>query len=378
MDSVIHSRVGSPGLKTEAQKARVGQLASVKLLRSEVPSRRLLVLLLGPLLACSAHVQPPPSVSAQQPGPSASPQASPWCVADIHGTAEAEFGVKAPLSELNQEFLGAHARARAQQCLQLETKRLVLRYSFGLFEARYMGREILQTFVVPEAYHPVKDVSHAVLLAALLFAEPPSVQRDQHVVRVLKTLEAILKQLDDASSPTAKLLPEHLHARERQLLENTRQALATFATGALGPQAQREYFQSVRDALTANLREIATESLKSLNAAVESTRLAVTKVDPKAWDSLLVVIGVAHQARAREIGIQYFERLLKEPVGEGARNERRIVVAEQLPNAPAQYGLLATHLVDQAGGAAVFDDPLRLQWDVLGDDGGALDAILPP
>jgi hypothetical protein len=84
-----------------------------------------------------------------------------------------------------------------------------------------------------------------------------------------------------------------------------------------------------------------------------------------------------HQARAREIGIRYFERLLAEPVGEGARNERRLVVAEGMIRGPEQYGLLATHLVDQAGASAIFNDALRLQSDVTADDGGVLDSLLP-
>ncbi len=335
-------------------------------------------LLLGFVLACSAHLQPPPSASPGVVSKPAAPAASPWCAADVHGTAEAEFGVKAPLSELNMEFLEAHARARALACADLESKRLVLRYSFGLFEARYLGKDVLRTFVVPKAYHPVKDVSHAVFLAALLFAEAPGAERDTQVARTVETLDAVLAQLKDGSSPTATLLPPSLRERELRLLQRTRQAVAAFSTGGLGPSAQEAYFESVRGDLRDNLRDIAGESLKALHAAVETTRRGVSKVDPQAWDSVLVVIAVAHQARAREIGIQYFERLLREPVGEGARNERRLVVAEQLPQASEQYGLLATHLVDQAGGKTIFGDPYRMQWDVLGEDAATLDLLLPP
>jgi len=187
----------------------------------------------------------------------------------------------------------------------------------------------------------------------------------------------VLAQLQDASSPTATLLPKPLREREGRLLNLTREALSRFSHGELGPAAQTAYFQSVRGDIADNLRDIATESLKALHVAVETTRREVSKLNPKAWDSVLVVIAVAHQARAREIGIQYFERLLQEPVGEGARNERRMVVTEQLWQAPEQYGLLAAHLVDQAAGAAIFDDPLRMQWDVLGGDSAVLDALLP-
>ena len=334
-------------------------------------------LLLVLSLACNAHSTPLPSAPTEVVPTARPSKPNAWCLADVHGTAEAEFGVKGPLSDLNTEFLEAHARARATQCAELESKRLVLRYAFGLFEARYMGKEVLRTFVVPKAYHPVKDISHAVFLAALLFSEQPGVVRDEHVGRTLEALSAALSQLEDSSSPTVALLPASLQDRERRLLERTRQAVSSFSKDGLGPDARRSYFESVRGDLADNLRDIAGESLKALHAAVETTRRMVASAYPVAWDSVIVVVGVVHQARAREIGIQYFERLLREPVGEGARNERRLVVAEQVFQGPEQYGLLATHLVDQAGGVTVFGDPLRMQWDVLGDDGAVLDALLP-
>src|SRR5262249_47819269 len=110
---------------------------------------------------------------------------------------------------------------------------------------------------------------------------------------------------------------------------------------------------------------------------VKAVRRKVEAQDPRAWDSVLVLAVSVHQARARELGVQYFERLLAEPVGEGARNERRLGVCESVFAGAGQDGLLALHLVDQAASADVFGDPLRLQWDALGDPGGALDAVLP-
>jgi len=283
----------------EAQLRRQSTVAAVGAMPGVVP-----LLFLGLTLACSAHAPTAPSASAPVPKPPAS--ASSWCVADVHGTAEADFGVQGPLAELNAEFLEAHARARAQQCAELESSRLVLRYAFGLFEARYQGKVLLRTNVVPAAYHPVKDVSHGVFLAALLFSEPPGAARDQQVARALQTLDGALAQLGNASSETAALLPKPLQARQRRLLQATRQALGQFGTGALGPEGQRAFFESVRGDVVDNLRDIASESLKALHAAVQTTRLEVSKLNPKAWDSVLVVVAVAHQARAREIGIQYF------------------------------------------------------------------------
>jgi hypothetical protein len=42
-----------------------------------------------------------------------------------------------------------------------------------------------------------------------------------------------------------------------------------------------------------------------------------------------------------------------------------------------QLGLLSAHLVDERGAAVIFADPLRLQWDALGDvDPATLDMLL--
>jgi hypothetical protein len=342
-------------------------------------NRGFLPLLLNFALACSAHTNASDGRAAEgassAPGASNSPSST-WCVAEPLRPPEAERGVVGPLASLNAQFLQAHARARALQCEELESNGLVLRYSFGVLEAYLAGKEITHTYVLPKEYHPVKDVSHAVYLSALLFAEPPGAERNRHIVQALAALDAALADLLEPTSATATLLPVTLHERESRLLQRTRDAVASFSAGRLGPDSETAYFESVRDDLKANLRDMAIASLRELHAAVVLTQAKVAKEDPKAWDSALVVIGVMHQARAREIGIQYFERLLGEHAGEGARNERRMVVAEHMTAPSDQLGLLSAHLVDERGATMIFADPLRLQWDALGDvDPAALDML---
>jgi hypothetical protein len=331
-------------------------------------------------LACSAHTTASDGRAADgsssAPANSTSPSST-WCIAEALRPPEAEHGVVGPLANLNAQFLQAHARARAHQCKELESNGLVLRYSFGVFEAYLAGKEITHTYVLPKEYHPVKDVSHAVYLSALLFAEPPGEDRDRHILQARAALDAALAELREPTSATSNLLPSSLHERESRLLQRTRDALTNFSAAGLGPNAERAYFESVRDDLKGNLRDMAIASLRELHAAVVSTRAKVAKEDPKAWDSVLVVVGVMHQARAREIGIQYFERLLGEHAGEGARNERRMVVAEHMIAPSDQLGLLSAHLVDERGATVIFADPLRLQRDALGDlDPTTLDLLL--
>lgn len=326
-------------------------------------------------IACGTHTSP--AHRADVPAAADSSLAGPtWCVAQPLRSAESEHGVVGPLADINSQFLQAHARARDHQCSDLEKNRLVLRYSFGVFEARYKGQEVTHQYILPKEYHPVKDVSHAVYLSALLFAEPAGQERVGNLARALSALDSALAELRDPGSPTATLLPPRFFERELRLLQRTRDAVASFAAERLGSDGQKAYFESVRSDVNDNLRDIAVASLQELHRAVESTRTRVAAFDPSAWESALVVVGVMHQARAREIGIQYFERLLGERAGEGARNERRMVVAEHMTAPADQLGLLAAHLVDEGGAAAVFGDPLRLQWDALGDlDARTLDLL---
>jgi hypothetical protein len=255
----------------------------------------------------------------------------------------------------------------------------VIRYSFGTLEARFKGEplNIQNSSVIPKEYHPIKDVSHSVFLAALLFDEQRGAARDKDVAASLDAVARALTQLADERSEIVAMIPPDQLDRQRRLLSAVQSALTAFSVGQLNAEAQNAFFVAVRPDLLTNLRVVAGAVVRSLDASVRQFRKMAEEKDPRAWDSVVVIVGVAHQARAREIGIQYFERLLKEPVGEGARSERRLVIAEGMSRGPEQYGALSAHLVDQAGGEKVFGDASRLQWDVLADDGGELNRVLP-
>ena len=90
-----------------------------------------------------------------------------------------------------------------------------------------------------------------------------------------------------------------------------------------------------------------------------------------------MVANASHQSRARELAVQYFERMLGETIGEGARHEKRLVVLESVNKAADQRGLLAAHYVDREHAELFFGDPDRLQWDVLADGGSLLTELLP-
>ncbi len=66
--------------------------------------------------------------------------------------------------------------------------------------------------------------------------------------------------------------------------------------------------------------------------------------------------------RKDNLAVQYFARLLGE-TGEG----RRIIYAEAIFDEHRALNLLGTHLLDREIAASFFDDPLRMNRDLLGD-----------
>jgi hypothetical protein len=323
-----------------------------------------LIPLLGVLSGCALHATKTPTADA-------------WCLAPQLQSQEDKHGVVGALADLNTEFLEAHARARTVECHQLEEERLVIRYSFGVIEARYRGKPLqaAPVNVLPSAYHPLKDVSHAVFLAALLLREEPGTARDAHIRSAVARIDGVRKELMDPGSSAWKLTTASNRDRQVRILDRTREVL--LATTRTSAEQEKAYFDAVRPDLMENLREVSRATIHGLHQQVQRYREQVQNEDPSAWSSLVVVVGAVHQARASEIGVQYFERLLGESLGEGASTERRLVVAEGVMGGPEQYGLLSAHFVDQAGSALVFGDPLRMQRDVLADDGGALEEVLP-
>jgi hypothetical protein len=320
--------------------------------------------------AVSAPGTPPMSARA--------PALERWCTAPGAPATEGPQGVSGPLSELSGRFRESHQRARAQACRRLASHRLVIRYAFGTIEARWNGEDLGPpvSLFTPHV-HALKAVSHAVFLAALLFDEPPGAARDEHLGAALRTIEAVRLNLDNPSTPEAKLFSPHEIPGQVRILTLTSAALRALRQGRSSERERRHYFTAVRPLVHDDVRSASVAVLTLLHQTVEGYKHQVEAKDPGAWASLVVVATVAHQARAREIAIQYFERRLDEQASEGASGEDHLVVLEGQPAPADQRGGLAAHEVDRRFAVPIFGDPNRLQSDVLADSGGLLDRLVP-
>lgn len=311
-----------------------------------------------------------PPVAPDKPAPPAS-----WCTAGSAPRTEEASVVGPAVVGVGDAFRAAHQRARAAECARLENEAFVLRYAFGGLEARWKGHDLgARVPLFPQAVHVEKTVCHDVFLASLLFEEREGSARDEALAKALAATEQLAAELKDASSMASKALPGAERPRQQTIVDATLSALKGFQAGTFDAAARRAYFTAMRPELEANLRFSARTFLETLHAAVESYR---KQVDPAAFSSMLVIVASAHQARARDIGVQYFERLLAEPRKEGALGEKQMVVTEGLFAAGDQRGALAGHDVDRLHAAPIFGDAERMQWDVLGDSAELLDAVLP-
>jgi hypothetical protein len=100
--------------------------------------------------------------------------------------------------------------------------------------------------------------------------------------------------------------------------------------------------------------------LDALDAAVND---ALASLSVAEVNELEVVVTGAHQARARSLGMQYFQRRFGEEPGE----ERRVAYAEAAQDVEHARTLVGTRRLDRVIAGAFFADERRLQRDVLGD-----------
>ena len=135
-------------------------------------------------------------------------------------------------------------------------------------------------------------------------------------------------------------------------------AIAARDQNRLSPQAFRELAHQLRPAILAIVREAGRLRIDGCHAVVSRWKRELT---PEEWSRLRVIISSTQMLRKENLMVQYFARLLGEP---GESN--RIIYAESINEEPRALHLLGIHLVDTAAAQALFDDPRRMDSDLLG------------
>lgn len=204
----------------------------------------------------------------------------------------------------------------------------------------------------PPGYHVVKAVAHAPL-GAFLVARGRGDETD----------EARLTALEERLAGTRRELAEVAldddarHDLER-ICDLTRAFVADVRANGTDEAACRAFARAMGPRLLD-----ATEHAVALQLAAleERTDELLALVPPDRLGEVEVVVAGAHQARERSLGMQYF----RARIGEDA--DLRVTYAENVSDIDAALALVGTRKFDRVIAQAFFDDPEKLERDILGD-----------
>jgi hypothetical protein len=262
--------------------------------------------------------------------------------------------IGSPYDEIDDEFHAAYERAR------LATEHDAPVFVVLADELVFLHGGLRKSWSFsPQSYHLIKTISHGPLaiFCSLQPGRVPASVDDATGWRVSmrQWLDDAVARLREQASGLAPEVTSDLRTvltASARLLEQPTAQLSASAVSAfaceLGPVLVR-------------LIDAATQlQLDALHAHVEE---ALRDLSSEAIKRLEVVVTGNHQARVRSLPMQYFGQRLQEPAG----REERVVYAEGVDNERAALALVGTRRIDRALATAFFQDPSRMQRDLLGD-----------
>lgn len=259
-----------------------------------------------------------------------------------------------PLVALNDSFRSAYAAGRKETLRHTDPVILVEGDTIVL---RRKGERIAQQYT-PAVYHDLKAVAHIPLAVFVLltpYGDGPLTDERITAVRRYRDLipaardavakrgftAAVLERQYKLIDESAKFLDDVLERKEAKTAD-----VAAF-TRRLGPLMME------------NATEAARAQIDGLHARVMDWRRDMTADE---WRRLRVVVMGSHMPRDGNLAMQYFTRVLDEPV-----DDRRLMYAESVWEEEPAMKLVGTSVLDTRVGADFFGDELRMHRDLLAD-----------
>jgi hypothetical protein len=258
------------------------------------------------------------------------------------------------LVTLNNAFRAEYSRAKTEALSKVGP--LIIVEGSNIFLVRNGKRTEAQ--IQPPIYQSLKAVAHIPFAVFLMFDQSNFGQLAEARVAELRGYRKLI--VDAQSSLGDRGFSDSQLKRQRKIIDESLAFLdATIENRQVQKTALDDFAKQVTPVLLANVDEAARVELDALHSHVSEWRHRMT---PDEWKALHVVVMGAHMPRDSEMTMQYFERLLDEPI-EG----HRIIFAEGLWEEPRALDLLGTHLVDGSAGAAFFGEFMRMHRDLLSD-----------
>ncbi len=259
-----------------------------------------------------------------------------------------------PLVTLNNAFRAEYSRAKTEALSKIGP--LIIVEGSNVILVRNGKRTEAQ--ILPPIYHSLKAVAHIPFAVFLMFDQSDFGQLTEARVAELRDYRKLI--VNAQSSLGASGFSDIQLQRQQKIINDSLTFLdAAIQNRQVEKTALDDFARQMSPVLLANVDEAARVELDALHSRVSEWRHQMT---PDEWKSLHVVVMGAHMPRDSEITMQYFQRLLDEPI-EG----RRIIFAEGLWEEPRALDLLGTHLVDGSAGAAFFGEFMRMHRDLLSD-----------
>jgi hypothetical protein len=265
-----------------------------------------------------------------------------------------------PLDEANATFRALYAENRLER-LGYSGSAIVVQFDvLILFED---GVEVRRETFTPALYHDLKAIAHIPLAIVVVCSNALETPTDDGTWRAeLARLRDVWAPLDDAF--LSERFPSDVVDEQRELLRLSRDLIATLIERPQPDDALlRSFALAARPLLLRSAERAAQAQLDGLHRVVEAWR---GEMGPGAWDDLHVMVLGPKTPRAGNLQFEYFARVM----GRDAAGER-LVYAEGIFAPEPAMNLLGTLLQDRAAADIVFDDPTRLDRDLLADAAAA-------
>jgi hypothetical protein len=216
-----------------------------------------------------------------------------------------------------------------------------------------------QARVIPESYHALKAFAHlpmAIDVALSAYADENPLAED--AVNELREYRSMFPAAGSAIAAAG--LDGEQCERQKAMVEACAKFLDSVIESRRCTAQQRIAFaRKMNPLIMANSSAAARAALDSLHRRVSEWRSQLT---PEEWKRLTVIVTGRALPRKDNLAIQYFARLLGLP-GEG----ERLIYAESIADESGALDLMATHRVGSGIAIDFFNDPDRMDRDLLGD-----------
>lgn len=258
------------------------------------------------------------------------------------------------LATMNKDALAAYSAGR-QQFIAKPGPVLIV----GADMTFLLNGQEMHANYTPQSYTTLKILSHAYLGTITLlepFAADPAAHQDlwrPHLEAIRQDVQAILPHLNDLGLDADSI------ARNRFILEHVAGFIdTTLKSGQFTSAGLTTLGRTLGPLLLADADLAAKAQIDMMNAAVSRWR---AQVGPDVWSQVTVVVEGPHQPRKDNLQMAFFRHEL------GDRAPTHLIYAENVYDQTSVLNLVGTVETDRALAIATFNDPLRMQRDLLGD-----------